>query len=93
MMSFALLASCSVKTNEEKARELIEPEVKANLIKPESYEFGKLQLYSCDLFTSLNGILKYTFKAIISCSRVHRSLLALLYLDNYFSSSSLSGSR
>ena len=31
----ALLASCSVKTNEEKARELIEPELKANMIKPE----------------------------------------------------------
>lgn len=47
MMSFALLASCSVKTNEEKARELIGPEVKANLIKPESYEFAQLQLDSC----------------------------------------------
>lgn len=43
----ALLASCSVKTNEEKARELIEPEVKANLIKPESYEFAQIQLDSC----------------------------------------------
>lgn len=42
-----LLASCSVKTNEEKARELIEPEVKANLIKPESYEFAQIQLDSC----------------------------------------------
>lgn len=31
----------------------------------------------CFSFTSLNGILKYTFKAIISCSRVHRSLLAI----------------
>lgn len=43
----ALLVSCSVKTNEEKARELIEPELKANLINPESYEFAKLQLDSC----------------------------------------------
>ncbi len=43
----AMLASCSVKTNEEKARELIEPEVKANLIKPESYEFAQIQLDSC----------------------------------------------
>ena len=43
----ALLASCSVKTNEEKARELIEPELKAHLINPESYEFAKLQLDSC----------------------------------------------
>lgn len=42
-----LLVSCSVKTNEEKARELIEPEVKANLIKPESYEFAQIQLDSC----------------------------------------------
>lgn len=43
----ALLTSCSVKTNEEKARELIEPEVKANLIKPESYEFAQIRLDSC----------------------------------------------
>ena len=43
----ALLASCSVKTNEEKARELIEPEVKAILIKPESYDFAQIQLDSC----------------------------------------------
>jgi hypothetical protein len=47
MVSLALLASCSVKTNEEKARELIEPEVKASLIKPESYEFAQIQLDSC----------------------------------------------
>lgn len=47
MMSLALLASCSVKTNEEKARELIEPQIKANLIKPESYEFSQIQLDSC----------------------------------------------
>lgn len=46
-MSFVLLASCSVKTNEEKVRELIEPEVKANLIKPESYEFAQMHLDSC----------------------------------------------
>jgi hypothetical protein len=44
---FALLASCSVKTNEEKARELIEPQVKASLIKPESYEFAQIKLDSC----------------------------------------------
>lgn len=42
-----LLISCSLKTNEEKARELIEPDVKANLIKPESYEFAQMQLDSC----------------------------------------------
>ena len=42
-----LLASCSEKTNEEKARDLIEPQVKANLIKPESYEFAQMQLDSC----------------------------------------------
>lgn len=47
IISLGLLASCSVKTNEEKARELIEPEVKAGLVKPESYEFAKLQLDSC----------------------------------------------
>lgn len=46
-ISLALLASCSVKSNEEKARELIEPQIKASLIKPESYEFAKLQLDSC----------------------------------------------
>lgn len=45
--SLVLLASCSVKTNEEKARELIEPQVKANLIKPESYEYAQMQLDSC----------------------------------------------
>lgn len=45
--SLAMMVSCSVKTNEEKARELIEPEVKANLIKPESYDFAQLQLDSC----------------------------------------------
>lgn len=45
--SLVLLASCSVKTNEEKARELIEPDVKANLIKPESYEFAQIKLDSC----------------------------------------------
>ena len=42
-LSFLLLASCSVKTNEEKAREIIEPEVKSSLIIPESYEFAQLQ--------------------------------------------------
>ena len=46
-ISFVLLASCSVKTNEEKARELIEPLVKSSLIKPESYEFAQMQLDSC----------------------------------------------
>lgn len=46
-LSFLLLASCSVKTNEEKAREIIEPEVKSSLIIPESYEFAQLQLDSC----------------------------------------------
>ena len=47
IISLALLASCSVKTNEEKARELIEPEIKSHLIKPESYEFAQMQLDSC----------------------------------------------
>lgn len=47
VISLALLASCSVKTNEEKARELIEPQVKSSLIKPESYEFAQIQLDSC----------------------------------------------
>ena len=42
-LSFLILASCSVKTNEEKAREIIEPEVKSSLIIPESYEFAQLQ--------------------------------------------------
>lgn len=42
-----LLVSCSVKTNEEKARELIEAQVKSSLIKPESYEFAQIQLDSC----------------------------------------------
>lgn len=49
IISLVLLASCSAvtKTNEEKARELIESEVKASLIKPESYEFAQMQLDSC----------------------------------------------
>ncbi|SFW42141.1 hypothetical protein SAMN02910409_2209 [Prevotellaceae bacterium HUN156] len=47
IVGLALLASCSVKTNEEKARDLIEPQVKANLIKPDSYEFAQMQLDSC----------------------------------------------
>lgn len=47
VIALALLTACSTKTNEEKARELIEPEVKANLIKPESYEFAQMQLDSC----------------------------------------------
>ena len=46
-ISLVLLASCSVKTNEEKARELIEAQVKSSLIKPESYEFAQIQLDSC----------------------------------------------
>lgn len=44
---FVLLVSCIAETNEEKARDLIEPEVKAKLIIPESYEFAKIQLDSC----------------------------------------------
>lgn len=44
IISLVLLVSCSVKTNEEKARELIEPEIKSHLIKPESYEFAQKQL-------------------------------------------------
>jgi len=54
IVGLALLASCSVKTNEEKARELIEPQVKANLIKPESYEFAQIQLDSCFSDTEYN---------------------------------------
>lgn len=46
-MCLALLVSCSVKSNEEKARELIEPQVKSSLIKPESYDFAQIQLDSC----------------------------------------------
>ena len=45
--SLVLFASCSVMTNEDKARELIESDVKANLIKPESYEFAQIKLDSC----------------------------------------------
>lgn len=46
-ISLTLLTSCSVKTNEEKARELIEAQVKSSLIKPESYEFAQIKLDSC----------------------------------------------
>ena len=47
IISLALLTSCSVKTNEEKAREIIESDIKANLIKPESYEFAQIKIDSC----------------------------------------------
>ena len=47
VISLTLLVSCSVKSNEEKARDMIEPQIKAQLIKPESYEFDQLQLDSC----------------------------------------------
>lgn len=41
------LASCANKTNEQKAQELIEPDIKSHLIKPESYEFAEMTLDSC----------------------------------------------
>ena len=47
VISLTLLVSSSVKSNEEKARDMIEPQIKAQLIKPESYEFAQLQLDSC----------------------------------------------
>ena len=46
-ISIALMASCSVKTNEEKARELIVPDVKEHLIKPEKFEIAEFRLDSC----------------------------------------------
>ena len=54
IVGLALLTSCSVKTNEEKARELIEPKLKANMVKPESYEFSQIQLDSCFSDTEYN---------------------------------------
>lgn len=47
VIGLALLASCSVKTNEEKARELIVPDVKEHLIKPEKFEIAEFRLDSC----------------------------------------------
>ena len=47
LICLALTISCSVKTNEEKARDLIEPDIKASLIKPDSYEFSQIKLDSC----------------------------------------------
>lgn len=47
IIGLVMVVSCSVKTNEEKVRELVEPQVKANLIKPESYEFAQMRLDSC----------------------------------------------
>ncbi len=47
VVGICFLTACSIKTNEEKARELIETQIKVNLIKPESYEFAKIQLDSC----------------------------------------------
>lgn len=44
---FLALVSCGSKTNEEKARDVIEMKIKSHLIKPESYEFASLQLDSC----------------------------------------------
>lgn len=46
IISLMVLTSCA-KNNEEKARELIEPEVKANLIRPDSYDFVSMRLDSC----------------------------------------------
>lgn len=47
VIGLALLASCSVKMNEEKARELIVPDVKEHLIKPEKFEIAEFRLDSC----------------------------------------------
>ncbi len=47
IFSSVFFISCSFKTNEEKALELIEPDIKANLIKPDSYEFAQIQMDSC----------------------------------------------
>lgn len=55
ILSLAVLIACSNKTKEEsesldpqdKARELIEPQIKADLINPDSYEFSQLELDSC----------------------------------------------
>ena len=55
ILSLAVLIACSNKTKEEsesldpqdKARELIEPQIKASLINPDSYEFSQLRLDSC----------------------------------------------
>ncbi len=47
IVGLSVLTSCSFKTNEEKARDLIEPKVKARLIEPESYELAQMQLDSC----------------------------------------------
>lgn len=56
MICLSLLVSCTM-TNEEKARELIEPEVTANLIKPDSYEFANMRLDSC--FSDSNNNSEY----------------------------------
>lgn len=42
-----VLGSCDTMTPEEKAQKLIEEDVKACLIKPETYEFASIQLDSC----------------------------------------------
>lgn len=42
-----LLVSCSSPTNEEKARKLVEPEIKSTLYEPSSYKFENIQLDSC----------------------------------------------
>jgi hypothetical protein len=47
-----VVASCSFKTNEEKARALIEPKIKLNLMIPDSYEFLQVALDSCFSETS-----------------------------------------
>lgn len=74
ILSLIVLISCSIKTNEEKnsepidpqekARELIEPEVKANLINPESYEFSQLKLDSCFSDSKYNAdLMMFAIKA------------------------------
>lgn len=47
IIGLAVLISCTSKTNEEKARKLIEPEIKSSLLKPGSYEFAKIKVDSC----------------------------------------------
>jgi len=77
ILSLALLASCSVKTNEEKARDLIESQVKASLIKPESYEFAQLQLDSC--FSDDNERNPDTFILVMKVARLFKEYKKYMY--------------
>lgn len=47
LCTITLLWSCSQENKEDKARRLIEKELKSRLVKPETFEFADMKLDSC----------------------------------------------